>query len=324
MKRMGINHSPAPVYSADYTLCGSTTGPACVNLQSDSKHCGACDTACTGNNECQAGLCACKQGFANCAEGSTDCTTDLQSDAAHCGACNNTCRGGKECQRGSCACPAGEAEGGWSYHNVLVSVWVNVRCCMASTASFLCGVQTPGWLAGWLYTRLSCNPGWPTRPTSCRVLSKWQASTSAAGSASPRASAAQMGRAAPVTQVEDGCHLPSPSSALFRPLTIVCQPPPPIHSPPQVPLPAGLQLCGTDITSWLCADLQSDSSHCGACDTVCPAGNDCQLGVCACSSGEEPSHTPDIWITMACVVYVCGWGALPSVYDVRQWRGTST
>lgn len=49
---------------------------------------------------------------------------------------------------------------------------------------------------------------------------------------------------------------------------------------------AGLTLCGTDTATWLCVDLQLDSSHCGSCDTVCADGNNCQGSVCACSTGR--------------------------------------
>ena len=63
-----------------------------------------------------------------------------------------------------------------------------------------------------------------------------------------------------------------------------CSPTPPL------PWSVGLRLCGTDTSTWLCADLQSDSSRCGGCDTVCPAGNSCQSATCACSSGESLRH----------------------------------
>ena len=48
-----------------------------------------------------------------------------------------------------------------------------------------------------------------------------------------------------------------------------------------------MQLCGTDTSTWLCAELQSDSGHCGSCSIACPAGNNCQSGVCACSTGGQ-------------------------------------
>ena len=96
---------------AGYTLCGDSPNAVCLNLQTDSQHCGTCTTACTGNNECKAGSCSCKPGFANCAEGSSGCETDLQSDAAHCGACGTACPAGNECRAGACACGAGEVYG---------------------------------------------------------------------------------------------------------------------------------------------------------------------------------------------------------------------
>lgn len=40
-------------------------------------------------------------------------------------------------------------------------------------------------------------------------------------------------------------------------------------------------LCGTT-----CVDTQSDDANCGACGTVCPTGQTCMAGACACASGQ--------------------------------------
>jgi hypothetical protein len=47
---------------------------------------------------------------------------------------------------------------------------------------------------------------------------------------------------------------------------------------------AGLEpnLCGTS-----CVDFITDPGHCGGCDTVCPSGEMCNAGVCACPSSER-------------------------------------
>ncbi len=44
-----------PFCGANETACGS----ACVNLQTNDSHCGACNNACTGGRECIAGSCVC-------------------------------------------------------------------------------------------------------------------------------------------------------------------------------------------------------------------------------------------------------------------------
>jgi hypothetical protein len=43
----------------------------------------------------------------------------------------------------------------------------------------------------------------------------------------------------------------------------------------------GCETCGGDA----CVSLASDTNHCGACDSVCPAGVACLDGVCACAAG---------------------------------------
>ena len=34
-----------------------------------------------------------------------------------------------------------------------------------------------------------------------------------------------------------------------------------------------------------CVDVDSDVSHCGDCDTVCPASAECRSGACLCANG---------------------------------------
>lgn len=78
--------------------CGTTL---CVDLQTDSSHCGSCDTACAENEVCTAGVCeGCPDGTTSC-DGS--CVDTLQNDE-HCGACGNACGGGQTCVMGSCEC----------------------------------------------------------------------------------------------------------------------------------------------------------------------------------------------------------------------------
>ena len=79
-------------------------------------------------------------------------------------------------------------------------------------------------------------------------------------------------------------------TALDCPDTLVrCKSRQPSRSP-LLACAAGLQLCGTDTSTWLCTDLLSDSSHCGSCAAPCPAGNDCKSGMCACSAGRQVKY----------------------------------
>ena len=90
---------------------------SCIDVQSDSANCGACDNACDIGLICSAGQCV----------GSTLCNGrkhDTQSDLDHCGACNNRCPDGKICKDGQCTSGVG-----WAYCDD-VRVWVGTldRC----------------------------------------------------------------------------------------------------------------------------------------------------------------------------------------------------
>lgn len=73
----------------DPTKCTKTVcGESCVDLQSDSRHCGACDRACGGpQSVCVDGECSCPVGQRLC-DGAC-----VPSDARNCGACGVTCSG---------------------------------------------------------------------------------------------------------------------------------------------------------------------------------------------------------------------------------------
>jgi hypothetical protein len=86
------------------TRCGG----ACVDVQSNAAHCGACDSACPSGQVCTNGACApqCPSGQTTC----NDVCVNTQTNNAHCGACNNACPSGQSCVNGTCAlqCPGGQ------------------------------------------------------------------------------------------------------------------------------------------------------------------------------------------------------------------------
>lgn len=73
---------------------------ACVNLQGDPAHCGACGVTCDADDPCRAGVCGCDAGFTGCERACVDLDTNL----SHCGACGVGCTLGEVCDAGSCAC----------------------------------------------------------------------------------------------------------------------------------------------------------------------------------------------------------------------------
>lgn len=87
----------APGCPAPLAACG----PACVDLDHDPAHCGACDAPCDPGLACLEGQCA-----PACGPGSNACAgacVDLDHDPDHCGACDHACPPGVACTAGACA-----------------------------------------------------------------------------------------------------------------------------------------------------------------------------------------------------------------------------
>lgn len=89
--------------AADCETCGGT---ACVDLETDKDHCGACDAPCAAEEICGAGSC---QG---CPASTTVCGTscaDTTTDPFNCGACGEACGVGQVCEAGACGCGSSAA-----------------------------------------------------------------------------------------------------------------------------------------------------------------------------------------------------------------------
>lgn len=100
----------------DVGPCGPVPCPAgfvccsgeCVNTAIDTRHCGACNTACSGaaaTQVCQSGSCvliSCESGFDDCDNSPTNgCEIRTDFDIRHCGGCNQNCAG-LRCEQGQC------------------------------------------------------------------------------------------------------------------------------------------------------------------------------------------------------------------------------
>jgi len=87
-----------------YTACGAT----CVNLNTDTAHCGSCDIACDGpaGYACLNSNCICGRGmFGLCrTDGGPDICSDPTKDRQNCGFCGNDC-GPYQCVDGACCSP---------------------------------------------------------------------------------------------------------------------------------------------------------------------------------------------------------------------------
>jgi len=82
--------------------CG--TAGACVDIEYNDAHCGACGKACGPNQRCLMGKCECKDTFTtNCG---ADCY-DTRVEEAHCGGCGKACRSDQVCALSACRCATG-------------------------------------------------------------------------------------------------------------------------------------------------------------------------------------------------------------------------
>ena len=71
-------------------MCGGAT---CIDLQSDTLHCGSCNQACSGAENCENGACFCPAGAAVCG----GVCTDISTNVANCGHCGAQCPAGDTC-----------------------------------------------------------------------------------------------------------------------------------------------------------------------------------------------------------------------------------
>jgi hypothetical protein len=86
--------------SSDTVNCNNK----CVDLRTDNKNCGLCNTSCAIYESCTNGRC-----MTTCVSGYTSCTGgcyDLLTNAKHCGDCLNACPVGLICYYGQCSAPA--------------------------------------------------------------------------------------------------------------------------------------------------------------------------------------------------------------------------
>lgn len=106
--------------AVDPACCGESA-PTCHDLDSDNRHCGACDHPCRLNQSCQKGRCLCegvrepgvsfgrRGGGMECAAADHECCdgycvdmASYQSDPNHCGKCIVQCEKDQKCVKGLC------------------------------------------------------------------------------------------------------------------------------------------------------------------------------------------------------------------------------
>lgn len=90
-------------------------GEPCVDVLTNTAHCGACGKTCRSREVCNNGNCACRSNGseATCATDQLCCSDgcrQVMTDVRNCGGCNLPCKMGESCQGGKCSCgPSGIA-----------------------------------------------------------------------------------------------------------------------------------------------------------------------------------------------------------------------
>jgi hypothetical protein len=89
--------------SAGSCRCDAPTrecGAECVDVDTNTTHCGMCNRVCLAEQACVGGECECPVGESVCGN---ECV-DLDTDAAHCGDCETSCGALGLCVAGGCQC----------------------------------------------------------------------------------------------------------------------------------------------------------------------------------------------------------------------------
>ena len=130
--------------SSDVANCGAC-GVSCVpgqlccsgvcrNPLTDSQNCGRCGGVCTAGRICQGGVCVCQPGLTDC--GGT--CRNLATDSGNCGACGHVCTGGRICQGGVCVCQPGLTDCGGTCRNLATDSGNCGACGNLCTAGSIC------------------------------------------------------------------------------------------------------------------------------------------------------------------------------------------
>ncbi len=265
------------------TPCTECDG-TCVDLQVDSRNCGACGTVCGGGQVCVGGACK-----ATCPSGQQACggkCVSLQTDRANCGACGAACAAGRVCDMGACGitCSAGRTN-------------CDGDCVNTQTDRANCGACGTACAAGQACDMgacvVSCSAGRTSCGGDCVNSQTDRANCGACGTACPAGQACSMGRCEPTcavgrTNCAGDCVDTQTDRANCGACGTTC------GAGQVCDMGACVASCGAGRTNCggACVDRQTDPQHCGACGVACAGanttGNACVAGACrslACSPG---------------------------------------
>lgn len=256
----------SPVDVAADVGCAATCGGRCVDLQSDTNHCGSCDRACTTSRANSVGACVSGDCVVRCAAGYGDCDgnpangceLDLRTSVAHCGSCGSACAARANatavCVEGACGftCSAGSADcDGNATNGCEVTLATNVancgacgRVCSVANATAACvgGVCAVGACASGFgdcdrMAANGCERGLTTDAANCGACGRTCGPANATGACV--AGACRVGTCA-----------------------------------------TGFGDCDGNAANGCERDLRSDTANCGMCERACAAGSYCEVGSC--------------------------------------------
>jgi hypothetical protein len=293
--------------AAPQVACGNGDARRCVDTRTDAAHCGACDAACTQGERCVEGVCllSCPPGQSVCARA----CRDLASDNAHCGACGNACPAGRACAGGRCTvtCGAGQSP----CDDVCRDLSTDLAHCGA------CGTVCPRPTNGEARCEMgrcarSCLTGYADCDAdaangceadlrastqhcgACGRACTTPQGTPACNNGVCAVAACDTGRGDCDGNASNGCEVDvtgtvahcggcgracnlanaTASCAMGRCAVMACA--------------EGFRDCDGDPANGCEVNTRADNGNCGACGTVCAAGQVCAMGACtlSCPSGQ--------------------------------------
>jgi len=245
----------------------------CVDLDTDSDHCGTCDNACDGDRACEKGVCECQAPLIEC-DGKC---VDPASDDAHCGGCDRACPAASACAESECLCLAGNAA-------VCDGACVDVESDASRCGD--CDTQCPAF-ATCAARGCECADSLELCDGACVDL---QSDADHCGTCEIDCSEGEVcleGHCAQdcgtLTRCGDAC-VDVATSILH---CVDCDQPCAIGAAcngEACECPSGEEVCDGE-----CTDLESDEARCGDCDTACAGEEQCLDGDCGCATDGETS-----------------------------------
>ncbi len=244
-------------------FCPSTQtdcGGQCVSTSTDERHCGGCDMACAAGEICNAGDCE-----LSCPAGQTACGTlcvDTDANANHCGSCGDACTAGQVCNGGTCEgeCSAGLTQCGSDCVDVQTDPMhcgdCDTACPADSGAAGVCAAGT---------CRVACEP-------SVRDCNGDLGASDGDGCETPVETDPENCGACRRT-----CEYDNSVSACVASDCVITM------------CDDGFGDCDGVVSNGCESEVGSDPFNCGACGTVCAAGEGCFSGTCAPIGGESCS-----------------------------------